>query len=84
MKLFKIERNNEVDWDEFDGAVVCAIDEEDARSIHPNGYGDAVPKTKKDETYSSWVIQDDVILTYLGEAKEGLKRGVILSSFNAG
>ena len=32
----------------------------------------------------SWVSKSNLEVTYLGEAKDGVKKGIILASFNAG
>lgn len=74
MKLFIISQDTNTDYDTYDSAVVCADNEEEAKKITP---AEAFPGT--------WCADiNDVKVEYIGEAKEGTKKGVILSSFNAG
>ena len=67
-------------WDSFDSIIVAAKTEEDAKSIHPwdgkytNNWG------SKD-----WASKpENVTAKLIGIAIEGIERGVILSSINAG
>jgi len=80
MNLYLISRPDDGTggYNEYEGAVVVASDVEDARSIHPGGYD-----WDGRENYP-WMPRDQVVVTYLGGAKKGSKRGVVLSSFNAG
>jgi len=81
VKLYKISRKKQdTSWDEYDSAIVCANDEQDAAHIHPNGKD----WVEDEDPYSSWTPIKNVLVELVGEAKEGTKRGVILSSFNAG
>lgn len=77
MKIYKISQSLNIGYDTYDSAVVCADNEEEARSIHPSDYA----------TKYTWIESDkinEIRVEYLGEADENLKKGVILSSFNAG
>ncbi len=77
MKLYLISQNVNNDYDTYDGFVVCAENEDEARSIHP--------LDGSESNYGSWVKKAAHIkVKYLGEAKKGMKAGEILSSFNAG
>lgn len=81
MNLYLIEQDVNNNWDTYDSAVVVANSEDEARFIHPNDY----EWDGKMETYSNWCNAENVKVTYLGKAKEGLKKGeVICASFNAG
>ncbi len=80
MKLYKLTQDVNDDWDTYDSCVVCAVDEEDAKTISPDGYETPI----KQPEYTSWCTIKDVKVEYIGEAVEGLKRGVIVASFNAG
>lgn len=96
MKLYKISQNVNNGYDTYDDAIVCAENEHEARKINPSEYyelGDDNmwyflyhdgSKRSEGEQTNSWSSVDDVQVEYLGEAKEGLKVGVIVSSFNAG
>jgi len=83
MKIYKIWQKVNIYYDAYDSAVVCAKDEEDARSIHPS-----IRMVDWDGKISvwedDWCDKRDVQVTYLGEADINLQRGVICASFNAG
>lgn len=59
------------DYDMYDSAIVCAENEEEARN------------TKFDDI-DSWVKPEDVHVEEIGIAKDNIKKGIILASFNAG
>ena len=80
MKLFKISQDINNDYDTFSDAIVCAENEEEARKMHPKGFYNY----KYDKDYGTWVKKEHVKVEYIGEAKKGMKRGVVCSSFNAG
>jgi hypothetical protein len=99
MNLYLISQDENDDYDTFDSAVVAAKNEEDARTINPCEFVTHVTDGKWMGTYSggackgkayeqdshSWVSYSSIWLIsvrYLGTTK--LKRGVVLSSFNAG
>jgi hypothetical protein len=88
MKLYKISQNKNTDYDTYDSAIVCAENEEEARKIHPcgmEGYNYPQGKENWEYEYGTWCSSpEDVIVEYIGEAKEGIKKGVISASFNAG
>ncbi len=78
MKIYRIYQEVNNEYDTFDSAVVYAKSEKEARFIspwNPNWGG------KFDD---DWCKAEDVQVEYLGEAKEGVKKGVIISSYNAG
>ena len=85
MNIYKIERSDEVGYDEFDSMIVAANSEDDAKSIHPYDHADNLT-INFDNDYGSWVkkAEIDTLLnvTCIGETE--LKKGVILASFNAG
>jgi len=81
MNLYLLTRDNAHDYDEYDSCVVCAENEEDAKSICPDG--SAMPRVRP-SGYWSWVLTPHVICEFLGEAKPDLLRGVVCSSFNPG
>lgn len=79
MKLWKLSQTVNNDYDTYDSAVVAAYSEEEARTIHPSAY------YKWGEYYSGWALEpSQVMVEYLGQAKEGTTSGVVLASFNAG
>lgn len=78
MKLFLLTQNDNRGYDTYDSAVVCATDSEMARRIHPGcGFGEF--------GCGDWATKpENVEVTYLGEADDTVKAGVICASFNAG
>ena len=81
MKLYLLSQNDNNDYDTYDSCVVCAENEEDAKTIAPNGSVYTVP-TKR---YSNWALSKETILCEeIGEANKSQIRGVIIASFNAG
>lgn len=99
MKLFLISQDLVADYDTYDSAVVSAIDENDARNIHPSEFVTHVTNGKWMGTYKyppkngdeyeneqdSWVRYCDIDKIKVEYLGETSKpRGVILASFNAG
>lgn len=80
MKLFLISQIINLGYDTYDSAVVAAQDQDDARTIHPNG-----SVLLDGGNWHSWVKSPkDVIVDYIGDAARGTVRGVVCASFNAG
>jgi len=81
------------EYDTYDSAIVCAENEEEARKTNPGGfhvwhdgswyfqYMDGTEKPCEDTT---WCNIEDVKVEFIGEAREGLAKGIICASFNAG
>jgi len=97
MKIYKISQDENNDYDTYDSAIVVAENEEEARKIHPNGDYDYKEHEspnpylenkneyeKADEDYGTWARKKFVKVEYIGEANANIKKGVIVSSFNAG
>ena len=85
MKLFKIWQSvNQKRWDVYEEAVVCALNKEDAKMIHPSGRDMDWDDDDEDE-HGNWVSNPSYVhVEYLGEAQDNLERGVIVASFHAG
>ena len=81
MKLFKVSQNINNNYDTFDSFVIACNSEDEARATDPYGECNTI---KQDDTFASWVSADKVIVEYLGEAHNGLVKGIIVASFNAG
>jgi hypothetical protein len=82
MKLYHISQSEARGWDTFSDMVVCAHSEEDAALIHPYfNWGDDPWK----DPSSAWCKSPhSVTVKLLGEAAEGIERGIVCSSFHAG
>ena len=77
MKIYKIFQTINNDYDTYDSFIVCAKDEEDSKVVHK--------LNAHKGNRGSWVKDvKDIQAEYLGEAREGLERGELLGSFNAG
>ena len=76
MQLYLITQDVNREYDTYDSFVVCAKDEEDAKVV----------RELDEKHYNRMWVSDinDIRVKYLGEAAEGLERGEILGSFNAG
>jgi len=85
MNLYKISQSINDEYDTYDSAVVCAETEDAARLMHPGGY-DGWGWDCRDTCIggATWVHPGDVEVELLGVAREGLKPGVVVASFNAG
>lgn len=80
MKLYLLSRKGNIDYDTYYSCVVCAENEDDAKTIHPSG-----DVFKENEPYCSWVKKtSSIVCEEIGEANVSQKRGVIIASFNAG
>ena len=73
-KLYKIWQNTNNGYDTYDSAIVCAETEEEARNIEVGSVGE----------YGGWVSPEYVHVEEIGIAKDSVKKGIILASFNAG
>ncbi len=81
MKLYLLAQDDNNDYDTYDSCIVCAENEEDAKTITPNGgvYTEPVGQ------YTDWAkSKDNIFCEEIGEANDKQVRGVILASFNAG
>jgi hypothetical protein len=68
MNIYLVSRTDEVDWDEYDSVVVVAETPKEARKIAPVDDG-------------TW---KNLSVKLIGSAKMGIKKGIILESYNAG
>ena len=83
MKLYLLTQRQNTGYDTFDSMVVSAPDEGTAVAINP--FGETYGECDNWAHSGSWAnYPDAVACTYLGEAAEGTKTDVIISSFNAG
>ena len=81
MKLYLLSQNDNTGYDTYDSCVVCAENEEDAKTIAPDGsvYSEPV------RNYPDWASSKGTIrCEEIGEANGSQVRGVIVASFNAG
>lgn len=81
MKIYLLNQDTNNGYNSYDSLVVCAENEDEARQITPYAF-EFVDGICKGSLWA-WRIED-VKVKYLGEAKEGSGKGIILGSFNAG
>jgi hypothetical protein len=96
MKLYLISQTACGGYDTYDSAVVCAEDEAEAQITDPSGYSKwhdggwyfqyTNSAEKLEKSRYDWTSNPlkDVKVLELGEANEGMEKGVICASFNAG
>lgn len=77
MKLWKIWQDVNDEADTYDAAIVAAESEDAARRIHPN----RMPLSWR-FGQGSWCPPEQVKVELIGEARDGLRSGVVLASFN--
>jgi hypothetical protein len=78
MKLYLVFTTADDRFDAYSRAVVAADSEDEARRIHPDG--ESLVKVDED-ALGTWVPFKYVQAEYLGEARAGMKPGVILASY---
>ena len=79
MKLFLLQQSVNNDYDTYDSCVVCAENEEDAKTITPRGNMFGL------RDRSTWAYSlTDIECREIGIANPNEQRGVIIASFNAG
>jgi hypothetical protein len=79
MKLYLLSQGYNDGYDTYDSILVCAEDEDDAKTINPDG----TPFVER--KMSTWTDTiDQITCKEIGEANDKQTRGVIIASFNAG
>lgn len=78
MNLYLVSQAENDGYDTYDAFVVAAADEQSARETHPFGGG-------WEHAACTWASSpDNVEVTLIGAAAEGVPAGVVLASYNAG
>jgi hypothetical protein len=79
MNLYLLTQKENSGWDTYDSVVVAAKNEQEAKKILPSEYSDW------NNLCGTWASSpENVTVEYIGKAKEGTVKGVVLASFNAG
>ncbi|GHU92636.1 hypothetical protein FACS1894208_00120 [Clostridia bacterium] len=80
MNLYLLTQSERCGYDTYDSCVVVAESEDDAVTIHPKG-----DNAWWREFSRVWASDPETVhAKYLGVATDGLERGMVLASFNAG
>ena len=82
MNLYLISQTENVGWDTYDSAVVCAPDRETAQNMNPSN-GEWM--TWESDPFNTWATAPEhVSVQFLGAADDEVPFGVVCASFNAG
>ena len=87
MKLYLLKQTDNLDiYDVYDSCIVCAENEDDAKTISPNwSYKYDNNVFIENEEYPQWYIKKEgITCEEIGEANENIPRGVVIASYNAG
>jgi hypothetical protein len=96
MKIYKVTQEANDDYDTYDSFICAAESEEEARAMHPSGrvrydynlgyWVDRYGERSDSRSYLyDWTPDlGDIDVEYLGEGYPGIKKGIILASYNAG
>ena len=77
--IYLITQTDNLGYDTYDAAVVCAPDAETAKRMHPR---DGMIANWHDETWAS--KPEQVTAFRIGEAADECQQGLVLGSYNAG
>ena len=80
LNLYLISQDVNEDYDTYDSAIVCAYTGEEAKMIHPSAYQEDWDGSDDD----GWCESKDVKVKLVGVAYAGIKKGIVLASYNAG
>jgi len=81
LNIYLLRQNVNNEYDTYDSVVVCAETLDQAKLIHPSKVDwDGTDE----ELYGTWCSWEHVDGMLLGKASADMKKGVVLSSFNAG
>ncbi len=85
MNLYLLTQDESRVVDTFDSAVVAAESEDEARRIHPQEGWASDVSWGNTVMSGTWAAKpESVSVKLLGVANDGLPRGVVCASFNAG
>lgn len=82
LALYLISQSINVGHDTYDSAIVAETSPTEAKKWHPNGKH--IKDWNQFDAYSWVKSTHSVNWKLIGHAKKGVKKGVILASFNAG
>lgn len=80
MNVYHVYREDDVDYDEWDGAIIIAESEEKAREIANNGMKFTRYELNKPPYQFDWSDKEKVKCEVVNQETQG----IVLSSFNAG
>jgi hypothetical protein len=84
MNLYHVSQNQNYGYDTYSDFVICAPDEETARSANPNTGEPMTPADWK-RPFPDWCDAPEYVTARLiGTATESTKPGIICASFRAG
>ncbi len=98
MNIYLVTRKDKTDWDEYYGCVTVCETEEEARNIHPDeketkSVSQIIAEKNEEKRIQGknhWVSydwvdnMDKIVVTKLGVAGQGIRKGVKIASFKQG
>ena len=80
MFIYKVERTDtdQIDSGDYDGFVVVAKNEDDARKFHPDG--GSTGRTYSHPGLNNWTENESIEVTRIGTAKSDIPEGVVMAS----
>jgi hypothetical protein len=85
MNLYLLTQSETKGYDTYDSVVVAAVSEEEARHIPPSLSFNYETRQYDQWPHDEWATTPaNVTAKLIGVAAEGVERGVILASYNAG
>lgn len=88
MNIYHISQDVNDDWNTYDSAIVAAVNETEARKIHPDRLGGKWWEEEHPDSSRTWASRlEDVVVVHIGKVDGPLEypQGhVFCSSFNAG
>ena len=84
MNLYLIRQNMNCGYDTYDRAVVIANSEEEAKTIHPQGFRWENGSWNTRWSCYAWCHPEHVTVELIGTTTSGNTGDVIIASFNAG
>ena len=81
MNIYLLEQDENWGYDTYSSCVVCAVSEEDAKKIHPDGLNEFI-ENNEDKSWAS--TKDKIKCTFIGTAAPNVVRGVVCANFYSG
>jgi hypothetical protein len=80
LKLYLLKQDDNDDYNTYDSCLVAATSVDDVKTIHADG-----SDFKENEEWPTWALNpQSITVKLIGDASPDIKRGVIISSYNAG
>lgn len=96
MRIFKVTRSDEIDYDQYSSFICIAKTAEDAALMHPDNYGEhrwngrnwqyKIAEEWRDKSFgNTWADPNTLIVEMFGKTPKSItKPHIVLASFHAG